>query len=116
MGPPGATGPTGAAAPDFPAQQLATTAQTAALTYAAENAGSFVGLTPSVLVSIDPTIPTAAQPGSPYLSSVIGNATGDTVTVTAPDGDTFSITDAHSTIVRSCTNAAGQTACVNSTW
>jgi hypothetical protein len=112
----GATGATGAASPDDLAQQLAVTAETAALAYGASNAGSFVGLTPSVLVSINPAIQTAAGGDNAFVSNVIGTSTGNTVTATSPDGDTYSIADAHGTLVHACTNAAGQTACVNGTW
>ena len=112
----GSTGATGAANPDDLAEQLAITAQTAALTYGAGNADSFVGLTPAVLVSINPAIQIVPGLRNAFVSVAIGTLTGNTVTATAPDGNTFSITDAHGTVVHTCTNAYGQTACVNGTW
>jgi hypothetical protein len=113
----GATGATGAADTDaFLAEQVAIAAEAAALTYGAGNAGSFVNLTPSALVSINPALQIAPGGGKAFVSVTMGTLTGNGVTATAPDGSTFSITDANGTVTRTCTNAIGQIDCVNGTW
>ena len=113
----GATGATGAADTDaFLAEQVAIAAEAAALTYGADNSGSFVSLTPAALVSINPALPTAPGGGHAYVSNTIGTLTGNGVSATAPDGSIFSITDMNGTVTRTCVNAIGQNDCVNSTW
>jgi len=113
----GATGATGAADTDaFLAEQVAIAAEAAALTYGADNSGSFVSLTPAALVSINPALQTAPGGGHAYVSNTIGTLTGNGVSATAPDGSIFSITDMNGTVTRTCVNAIGQNDCVNSTW
>ncbi|HLW94187.1 MAG TPA: hypothetical protein VKS25_02305 [Solirubrobacteraceae bacterium] len=113
----GATGATGAADTEaFLGEQVAIAAEAAALTFGAGNGGSFVNLTPTALVSINPALQIAMGGGHAYVSVTMGTLTGNDVTATAPDGSTFSINDANGTVTRSCTNAIGQNDCVNGTW
>ena len=113
-GAPGAAGLPGAQGPAGPPGM--TGAEAAALTYGADNGGSFVNLTPSELVSINPALQIAAGGGHAFVSVTMGTLTGNDVTATAPDGSTFSITDTNGTVTRTCTNAVGQNDCVNGTW
>jgi Collagen triple helix repeat (20 copies) len=113
----GATGATGVAGPDIFAEQLATTAQTAAEQIGTNNSGSYTTVTPAQLASIDPTIRIYPGAGSAYISAAFGTVTSFAVTATSTNGDTYTIMRAaNSMVVRTCTNAAGQTACVNGTW
>jgi type IV pilus assembly protein PilA len=105
-------------ASDAAAKELAHTAQVAIETCATDNNGSYASATtPASLAAYEATIQTTAGNGNAYLSAVAGTATGYTVTTTSTTNDTYSITRAaNGALTRTCTNAAGQTACVNGTW
>ena len=93
-------------ATDASAKELAHTAQVAAETYATDNAGSYGGLSQTVLQTYESTIQIASGNNNAYLSaaSADGSGQGYTVTTTSPSGDSFSITRLDSgTLVRSCT-------------
>jgi type IV pilus assembly protein PilA len=106
-------------ASDAAAKELAHTAQVAIETLATDNNGSYVSAngSPAALAAYEATIQTTAGNGNAYLSGVVGGATSYTVTTTSTTGDTYSIIRAASGgLTRSCSNAAGQTACVGGTW
>jgi type IV pilus assembly protein PilA len=106
-------------ASDAAAKELSHTAQVAIETFATDHSGSYVAAngSPSALAAYEVTIQTTAGNGNAYLSSVVATATGYTVTTTATTGDTYSvIRSATGGLTRSCSNAAGQTACVGGTW
>src|SRR5579863_9969542 len=111
-------------ASDAAAKELAHTAQVAIETCATDNNGSYTNCsTPAILNSYESTIQTAAANNNAYLSAVSVPGTGQstnssyTVTTTSTTGDTYSITRTDGgTLLRSCNDATGQTACVNNTW
>ena len=96
---------------DAAAKELAHTAQVAAESFATDNNGSYVGLSPSWLNSYESTIQIATGNNNAYLNgagAAVGSATGYTVTATSTNGDTFSITrNANGTVTRSCATLAG---------
>jgi hypothetical protein len=95
-------------ASDADAEELARVAETTAITYSTDHAGSFAGLTPAVLSSYESTIPIAPGAGA-YVSAAgaLSGGSGFAVTATAADGDTFTVSDAGGAITRSCGTAAG---------
>ena len=106
-------------ASDAAAKELSHTAQVAMETFATDHSGSYVSANgnPSALAAYEATIQTTAGNGNAYLSSIISTASSYTVTTTATTGDTYSvIRSATGGLSRSCSNAAGQTACVGGTW
>ena len=108
-----------AKASDAAAKELSHTAQVAMETFATDHSGSYVAAngSPSALAAYEATIQTTASNGNAYLSSVVATATSYTVTTTATTGDTYSVIRSPTGgLTRSCSNAAGQTACVGGTW
>ena len=106
-------------ASDAAAKELAHTAQVAIETLATDNNGSYVSAngSPAALAGYEATIQTTAGNGNAYLSAVVATATSYTVTTTSTTGDTYSIIRSSTgSLTRSCSNAAGQTACVGATW
>ena len=106
-------------ASDAAAKELAHTAQVAMETVATDHTGSYVTANgnPSALAAYEATIQTSAGSGNAYLSTVISTANSYTVTTTSTTGDTYSvIRSTTGGLTRSCSNAAGQTACVGGTW
>ena len=116
-------------ATDAAAKELAHTMQVAAESYATDQSGSYVGLTPSILNTYESTIQVGSTPaGNAYVVSPggVSNLTANTYTVTATaptTTDTFSITRAaNGTITRTCTTfGPTQTGCAaptgsSSTW
>jgi type IV pilus assembly protein PilA len=107
---------------DAAAKELAHTAQVTIETCSIDYGGLYSSCaSPTVLASYEATIQTSAGSGNAYLYSVTvpGVAqTGNSYTVTtmSTTGDTYSITrSAAGVISRSCTDAAGQTACLAAT-
>jgi type IV pilus assembly protein PilA len=98
---------------DAAAKELAHTAQVAAESFATDNNGSYVGLTPAVLNSYESTIQVGAGNNNAYIAAggvPIAAANSYEVTATSTNGDTFSITrNANGTITRTCTTLAGNT-------
>src|ERR1700723_3151064 len=79
---------------DAAAKELAHTAQVAAETYATDNSGSYVGLTPTQLNQYESTIQTSAGNGNAYIAATgvpVATTTTYTITATSTNGDTFSI-------------------------
>ncbi len=104
-------------ASDAAAKELARTAQTVAETIATDNGGSYSTVTAAQINTIEPTVPLSNTNNNAYLSNVVSGPTTYTVTTTSTTGDTYSISRAaNGTTTRTCTNAAGNTACVNSSW
>jgi len=110
-------------ATDVSAKELARTARTTAETYATDHAGSYAGISPTVLKEYEATIVTAAGSGA-YLSVAEATESGEGFKVTATSsstGHTFSfIRKKGGEVERSCT-PAGKTGaegggCQNSTW
>jgi type IV pilus assembly protein PilA len=83
-------------AQDSGAKEMAHTAQVAIETYATDNNGSYQSATTASLNTIDKSIQLAAgTPAKPFLSNVTvtgASFTGWGLTITAPTGNTFTIT------------------------
>ncbi len=109
-------------ATDASAKELARSAQTAAETYSTDHNGSYTGMTPAALNSIEPTILTAVSATDAYLSVAAPNAggTGYSVTTVSPSTNTFTVTrNPDGTTARTCTPVAASAqsgGCVNGTW
>jgi len=74
-------------ASDASAKELAHTAQVAIETYGTDNAGSYAGVSPTVLQGYEATINLSSTNGNAYLFAATGTATGYTVTAKATTGD-----------------------------
>ena len=112
-------------ATDAAAKELVHTMQVAAESYATDNNGSYVGLTPSILNQYESTIQLGSGNNNAYVATTgvpVANANSYTVTATSSNGDTFSIARSSTgTLSRTCTtNTAGgntATGCpVGNTW
>jgi hypothetical protein len=105
---------------DAAAKELAHSGQVAAETYATDNSGSYVGLTPAVLHQYEPTIQIGPGKNSAYIATpggVSGSAKGYRITATSASGHTFSITRNGGSTNRTCTPSTGTNGgCVNGTW
>jgi type IV pilus assembly protein PilA len=105
-------------ATDASAKELARTAETAAETFATDHNGSYAGLSPTALNTIEPTIGLTSASGA-YLQAATpdGTSQGYTVTTVATDNNTFSIIRAdNGTTTRSCSAAGNTGGCVASSW
>jgi type IV pilus assembly protein PilA len=106
---------------DAGAKELGHAAQIAAESYATDNSGSYVNLTPALLDSYESTIPTSSSGGNAYVSAVT-NATANGYTITIKPGsgnEVFTITRSGGTITRTCTvgGVSGSGGgCLNGTW
>ena len=104
---------------DASAKELAHTAQVAAETYGTDN-GSYVGLTPAALQTIESTIQIAAGNNNAWLSaaSPTGTGLGYTVTTTsATGGNTFSLNRADTgQLTRTCTTGGNGGCVAGGTW
>ena len=109
-------------ASDAAAKELAHTAQIAIETCATDNNGIYNTATcntPTALVAYEATIATVSSAGNAWLKTVSTPATGGyTVTTQSTTQDVYSIQrTATGTLIRTCANAAGQTACpATSSW
>ncbi|HEX3909531.1 MAG TPA: type II secretion system protein [Solirubrobacteraceae bacterium] len=93
---------------DASAKELARTAQTTAESYATENNGSYVGLEPSKLNTLEKSIPIVSSANTAWIGAASGTATGYVVTATASStGDTFTITNAAGVVSRTCSGTGG---------
>lgn len=93
------------AARDSAAKQMVNTAEHASLIYSLNN-GSFSGMTPSALQSIEPSINTTAN-GQTVLAAANPTSTGYTLASVSNAGDTFNIVSANGVLSRTCTIATG---------
>jgi type IV pilus assembly protein PilA len=93
------------------AKSLAGNAVTAVEAYAADNQGSYEGLTPKALHNQEPDIDVTKSANDPYISSAKGNSTGYKITAMATDGDEFTITDTDGAMARTCVSTASKTGC-----
>jgi type IV pilus assembly protein PilA len=112
-------------ASDASAKELAHTAQIAIETCATDNNGLYATncASPAKLQGYEATIAIGSGGGNAYLSNVqvpspFSSGNSYTVTTTSTTGDTYQITRTSTgSILRTCTNATGQTACpLNSSW
>jgi hypothetical protein len=85
---------------DASAESLARIGQITAETYGTDNNGHFSGLSPRIEHMYEPTVTIAPSSRHAYLSSAHGTASGYSLTVRAPDGDTFTITSNNGQITR----------------
>ena len=107
-------------ATDAQAKELARTSQTTAESIATEYDGRYENVTVEELKKAEPTIPTTASTTEAYLSSTTHGASEYSVTVTAANGNEFTIARSLTgEISRECTSAAGKHGCAGketSTW
>jgi type IV pilus assembly protein PilA len=107
-------------ATDAQAKELARTSQTTAESIATEHNGHYENVTVTELKNAEATIPTTASSTQAYLSSTTHGPSEYSVTVTAADGNEFTISRRSSgSMSRSCTSAAGKHGCSGkeaSTW
>lgn len=91
---------------DVAAKELVHTAEVVAAAYANEH-GTYVGLTPSVMHAEEPSIEVVPSPDRAYVSEVHGGPTGYSVTATAAGGDTFgyAMGEESGTVERFCSPA-----------
>lgn len=105
---------------DADAQELARTAETAAETIAADNGGSYDTVTVDELHRYEPAIPVGTEAKPAYLSAATHGASEYSLTVTANNGDEFTIRrDATSNVTRECASPVTKTGCSggeHSTW
>lgn len=101
------------------AKSLAGSAATAVAAFAADNNGSYAGLTPSTLHQQEPDIDVTKSTSDAFISGAKGTSTGYTLTATATNGDEFTITDTAGEMKRTCVSTLTQTGCAGakkSTW
>jgi hypothetical protein len=114
-----ASQPTAAQRVAAAAKELAHVAQVIAETYATDNNGSYVGLTPTVLNNYESVIQITPGHGNAWVSSVHASASGYSITVTPASGsERFKLTrDGNGAITRTCTPAPAPAAgCDSGTW
>jgi type IV pilus assembly protein PilA len=105
---------------DADAQELARTAETAAETIGADNGGSYDSVTVDELHRYEPAIPLATEAKPAYLSAATHGASEYSLTVTANNGDEFTIRrDATGGVTRECASPDAKNGCSggeHSTW
>jgi type IV pilus assembly protein PilA len=107
-------------ADDAQAKELARTSETTAESIATDHNGTYNSVTVAELKNVEPTIPIAVTTKGAYLSATTSGSGEYSVTVTATDGNEFTISRASSGLItRRCTSAAGKHLCAGSetsTW
>jgi type IV pilus assembly protein PilA len=111
-------------AKDAAAKEVVRAGRIAANTYATDHAGSYTGLSPTVLHEYEVTIQTSSGKGTAYLSTAEATESGEGFKVTATsegNGHTFSIVQKKTgEVERTCTppSVTGSEGggCQNSTW
>ena len=97
---------------DADAQELARTAETAAETIAADNGGNYDTVSVDELHRYEPAIPVATEAKPAYLSATTHGASEYSLTVTASNGDEFTIRrDAAGSVTRECASPVAKTGC-----
>jgi type IV pilus assembly protein PilA len=91
-------------ASDAAAKELAHSAKIAAETYATDNSGSYAGLTPAILNTLEATIQVGSGNGNAFIATFGGVSNVAAVTATSTLAHTFSINRAANGLVtRTCT-------------
>jgi type IV pilus assembly protein PilA len=103
-------------ATDSSAESMARNAATAAETFATTNNGSYSGITPTALNSIEPSINATSSANNAYLSAAGGNATSYTVTAVSPSGESFTLTNVSGTNTFSCGPSGKGSCSASGTW
>jgi type IV pilus assembly protein PilA len=107
-------------ATDAQAKELARTSQTTAESIATDHDGHYENVTVEELKNAEPSIPVAVSSTQAYLSGATQAASEYSVTVTAADGNEFTISRSPEGVIsRECTSAAGTHGCAGketSTW
>jgi type IV pilus assembly protein PilA len=98
------------------AKTLAQSAQTTAETIGTENSGNYANVTEAELHRIEPTIVTKATVTAPkseaYVSAATPGSTEYTITVTASNGNEFTIAKGSTgAVTRTCTSPKGKASC-----
>lgn len=92
-------------AKDASAKQMVDTAEHAAIIYSLNN-GSYTGMNPAALQSIESSINTTAN-GQTVLAAAAATSTGYSLAAVSSAGDTFNIVAANGVLSRTCTIASG---------
>jgi type IV pilus assembly protein PilA len=107
-------------ATDAQAKELARTSQTTAESIATEHEGHYDNVTVEELKNAEKSIPVAVSSTQAYLSGTTHGANEYSVTVTAADGNEFTIARSSAGLMsRECISAAGKHGCQGketSTW
>jgi type IV pilus assembly protein PilA len=109
-------------AKDASAKEMANSAEHAALIYSLNN-GSYSGMTPSSLKSLEPSINTTAN-GQTVLAAAGSTLTGYSLATVSTAGNTFNIVSTNGVLSRTCTVASGSGntvtntggGCTNGSW
>jgi len=97
---------------DAQAQELARTAETTAETIAADRGGEYSTVTTEELHRYEPSIPIATGTKAAYLSAATQGPSEYSLTVTAVNGDEFTIRrDSTGAITRECASPVEKTGC-----
>ena len=102
---------------DAQAKELVRTAETTAESIATDHNGEYGQVSTTELHKYEPTIPIAATSGAYLSAATPSGTTGYSVTVTASDGDEFTITKtATGEVNRTCVAHGSKIACAGGTW
>ena len=105
---------------DAAAKSLVRNAETASETYSTDHGGSFAGIEPKLVHEIEPAIQVAAGGANDaYLSGAEEQESGKgyTVTATASNGDTFTISrNKEAEVQHTCKAASSASGCQSGTW
>jgi prepilin-type N-terminal cleavage/methylation domain-containing protein len=97
---------------DVQAKELVRTAETTAETVAAGNSGNYEKVTAGELNKEEPSIRILASTGQAYLSGASASKTGYSLTVTATDGNEFTISkNATGDVTRQCVSTVLKNGC-----
>lgn len=97
---------------DADAQELARTAETTAETIGAEHDAEYATVTVDELHRFEPAIPIVASATPAYLSAATPGASEYSLTVTAVNGDEFTIRrDSTGAVTRECASPVAKTGC-----
>ena len=97
---------------DAQAKELVRTAETTSEAIAADNDGSYQGVTLTELKRNEPTIGVTPTKTEAYLSRATGTTNGYSVTATSSDGDEFTITkSAAGVVTRQCLSPIAKAGC-----
>jgi prepilin-type N-terminal cleavage/methylation domain-containing protein len=93
------------------AKSLVGSAATVVAAYAADNSGSYAGLSTTALHNEEPGIDVTKNAANAYINRVKGNNTGYEVSARATNGDEFTITDTAGEMARTCNSTVSKTGC-----
>jgi type IV pilus assembly protein PilA len=97
---------------DSQAKEMARSAETTAETIATDNNGAYEKVTKTELNKVEPSLRIAESPTNAFISAVTSSKTEYSITVTATNGDEFTITKSPSGLVsRGCSSPVSKKGC-----